>query len=127
LSSRAFDGRAHHAGGAFRAQRQRAPAAVGERVGFLVDDVRRLADAAVEQLGVLEDRRADLVEVVEQRGLARDLLDRLPLGRIGGENVLCALGGLNRGSHCGAGFYAPQERNATTARLLRRGRLADSE
>ncbi|MNC35159.1 hypothetical protein D3C75_836320 [compost metagenome] len=52
--------RAHAGGGAFRAQGQRVAVAVVEGVHLLLDDVGDLADRALEQLGELDDRHADL-------------------------------------------------------------------
>ena len=59
-----LDGGADHAGGAFGAEGDRSAAAVVEGVHLLIDDVAGLADAAVKQLGVLEDRGADLVKMI---------------------------------------------------------------
>src|SRR6185503_849863 len=46
--------------------------AIGERVHFLLDDVRGLADRALEELGALDDRDADL----SKRILGEDLPGR---------------------------------------------------
>ena len=81
--------------GPFRTERQRAPAAVIERVHLLLDDVGRLADPAREQLGGLERRRFD-------PSVARRLEDPRGVGfergaacRIGGEHIERASGGLD--------------------------------
>jgi hypothetical protein len=90
-----LDHRADDAGGAFGAEGHRVAAAVVEGEGFLVDDVTRLADAAVEELGVLHDGGADFVEVVELGDVARDALDGVPFPGGGGEDVFETLGGLD--------------------------------
>ena len=77
-----LDVRAADRRGALRAQRQRAAAAVLERVHLLAHDVGRLADGAHEQLRVLEDRRLDLAEAgaLEQPRLAPIRAGPPPLG-----------------------------------------------
>ena len=83
---------ADHRRRVLRAQRERRAVAVLERVHLLGDDVGLFADAAREQLRLLEDRRADLVVVVAcgrprapppRRGSTRPLdggrMSRVPL------------------------------------------------
>ena len=57
--------------GALRPQRERAPAAVLERVHLLLDDVGGLADAAREQLGPLERRASRCGRSPPARGSPR--------------------------------------------------------
>ncbi|OQC34731.1 MAG: hypothetical protein BWX64_02729 [Acidobacteria bacterium ADurb.Bin051] len=64
--------------GALRAQGEAAPAAVGEGVHLLADDVGRLPDAAGEELRLLEDRGADLPVAVEREGAVHLGLHRRP-------------------------------------------------
>ena len=64
LGQAAADQRPHDAGGVLRPQRDALAAAVLESVHLLGDDVRRLAERAVEHLGELEDRRRDLAIAV---------------------------------------------------------------
>ena len=63
-------------------QRQRGPVIV-EGVHLLADDVGLLADAAREQRGLLEDRRADLAVVVARKIASRDGLHVVPHARSG--------------------------------------------
>src|SRR4051794_36671890 len=65
-----LDHGADDASGAFGAQRHRVAAAVFKGEGFLVDYVGRLADAAVEEVGMLKDWRANFLEVIELRNFA---------------------------------------------------------
>lgn len=81
-----LDGRAHDRRGVLRAHRQMlAVERVGEAVHLLLDDVGHFADAAREQLRVLDDRRADVLiavcaqhrldggfEEIPQRGILRE-------------------------------------------------------
>jgi hypothetical protein len=76
-----LDPRTGHPRRAFRAQRQRAPLAVRERVHLLVHDVRRLADRTDEELGGLEERRADLLSAERPEHLPGHPFDRLPESR----------------------------------------------
>src|SRR5205814_6186466 len=86
-----LDHRPHDAGRAFGAKRKRAVLSIRKRVRLLADDIRRLADPAVKQLAMLENRDADLFEVIQLGGLARDALDGLPLWSIRREDVNHAL------------------------------------
>ena len=85
---------AAHGRRALRAQRQRAAAAVLERVHLLAHDVGGLADRAHEQVGVLEDRGVDLAEAgaLEQRPRLRH--DLAPQGGPPGQQVVGAARGL---------------------------------
>jgi hypothetical protein len=77
-----LDVRAGQPGGQLRAQRQRALRAIGEGVHLLADDVGALADAAHEQLGVLDHRRPGLEVAVAGEQLAAGALEVLPLRRV---------------------------------------------
>ena len=74
----------------FRPQRERAPAAVGERVRLLLHDVRPRARRSDDQVGVLEPRRLDRPVAVD----AADLLHRrrhpAPARLFGREDVVRA-------------------------------------
>ena len=85
-----FKHRAHRAGRALGAQRDRAAALVRKRVHLLFDDVRRVADRALEQLRVLEHRRADLGEAVELGLAGHHILNERPFFRFARDDVSCA-------------------------------------
>ena len=87
-----FDERPHDARRVLRPQRQRAALAVREGVHLLVDDVRRLADRAREELRRLEDRRADLAVAVEPKTRRAVGLDGGELLAVGRQEVVRALG-----------------------------------
>jgi hypothetical protein len=76
--------------GALGAQRHGAPARVVEGVHLLLDDVGRLADAAREELGVLEDRRLDPPVARGREDPARGLLDRAARGIVLRQHVVRA-------------------------------------
>ena len=99
-----FDHGTDDAGGSFGAQRDGAVAAVFEGVGFLVNDVAGLTDAAVKELGVFEDGRADFAEVVKRGQIAGDGLDGLPFPTIRRQRVGGAARGVDFG--CGGSFIA---------------------
>ncbi len=88
-------------GGALRAQRHQLAVAVLEDVHLLAHDLARLADAAEEHAGVLEDRgdRQPVAGALDQRGEAGDRC--LPPGRLGPEHVVHALRGLQRDTALG--------------------------
>ena len=66
---------------ALRPQGQAAPALVLEGEHLLADDVGRLADAALEQLGVLEGRRRDRLVAGAGEDLGRGALRAAPAAR----------------------------------------------
>ena len=76
-----------------RSVRERRVALVLERVHLLGDDVGRLADAAREDLGVLEERRVDRLVAVAREELLRGARQVLPRARGPGEHVGGAFGG----------------------------------
>ena len=86
--------RAHDGCRVLRAQRDAASAAVFERVHLLVDDIRAFADAAVEELRVLEERRADLFESIAAADLADLPFDVIPFADSVGQNVFCSPRGI---------------------------------
>ena len=84
---------------ALRAQGDGASALVLKGVHFLLHDVRGIADAAVEQLGVLEVRETDLAETILVRDLPEHALYILPFINLGRDDVLGALRGLDKVCH----------------------------
>ena len=87
---------AHDACGSFRTQREAPPAAVGEGVHLFLDDVRRLAGGTLKDLGVLHDRRADLPVSVAGGKFSDQRLQRLPLRRVVGKDVVNSARRLHR-------------------------------
>ncbi len=81
--------------GDLRAKRQRAAAAIVERVHLLLHDVGGLPHPAREQLGRLERRRLDPAVAGGAEDLVRLLLEDLPPRRRFREDVECAARGLN--------------------------------
>ena len=71
------------------------PPRSGEGVHLLGDDVGRLADAAGEQLGELEDRRRHLAIAVEARHVARRVDDVREAPVLVGKKVVRATHGLH--------------------------------
>ena len=92
---------AHHAGGVFRAQGEGlallggGAAAVLPGVHLLGDDVGLLAHGAGEELGLLEDGRADLAEVVGVEDVAGGGLDEVPQRRFRREKIASSADALN--------------------------------
>ncbi len=90
-----FDIGAHHSGSALRAQCQlgafaalpRAGIAVFEGVHLLLDDIRGLADGAAEQFGLLDNRNANLGEIIGIENLARLGFDPLPSFHLAGKDI----------------------------------------
>src|SRR5438445_327159 len=72
------------------------PAAVGEGVHLFLDDVRRLAGGTLKDLGVLHDRRADLPVSVAGGKFSDQRLQRLPLRRVVGKDVVNSARRLHR-------------------------------
>src|SRR5579859_1057545 len=68
----------HDSGGGFRTQGNVIFALVDEAEHFLFDDVRKIADRALEQLRLLDDRDAEFLVAVARKNLARDALQVLP-------------------------------------------------
>jgi hypothetical protein len=83
------------AGGVFRSQGQRFVAAILEGVHLLGDHVGRLADAAREQLGELEDGRGHLAIAVEARHVARRFDDMGEAPVLVGKEIVRATHGLH--------------------------------
>ena len=73
-----FDNAAGDARRALRTERKRSSVAVGKGVHLLLNDVRGVADAAVEQLGLLKGGEAYLPEPVIAAYAAYNALDILP-------------------------------------------------
>ena len=88
--------RAHDRRRPLGAQRHAAIALIGERVHLFFHDVRRLADAAHEELRRLEHRRADLAVAEALRDVARVRFERVPRGRLGRIDVVRAARGGDR-------------------------------
>ena len=78
-----------------RPQGQRFVAPVGEGVHLLGDDVGRLADAAREELGELEDGRRHLAVAIETRHVARRVDDVREAPVLVGKKVVRATHGLH--------------------------------
>jgi hypothetical protein len=78
--------------GALRAQRD---LLLGEGVHLLLDDVGRRADAAGEQVGLLEQRRLDPRVAGGLEDLASLALERRARGRVVGQHVVRAARGLD--------------------------------
>jgi len=86
--------RAHHPGGEFRPQRELlAVEPVLEGVHLLLDDVGDLADALDEQLGGLDDRRADLLVAVAAQPVGYPRLEPLPQRRVRRQQIVHAAHG----------------------------------
>ena len=84
---------------ALGAQRDRAPAAVVEGVHLLLDDVRRRADAAGEDVGVLEGRRLDAAVAGAAEDPLGDLLQRGARVGVGRQHVVRAARDLQSLAH----------------------------
>jgi hypothetical protein len=84
---------------ALRTQGDAAPALVLEGEHLLADDVGRLADAAGEQLGVLEDRRVDPPISGPRQDPGGGALDPVAELRLLGKDVEGPLGSLELGGH----------------------------
>jgi hypothetical protein len=97
---RVLDVRTRRAGRPLRAQREKL-AVVLERVHFLFDDVRRLADCANEERRRLDVGRAHFAEAVQAHRARERALDAVPAPDLVGEHVVHALNGAER-SHDGA-------------------------
>ena len=82
--------RAHGRCRVFGAERDAAAAAVFERVHLLVDNVGAFADAAVEELRMLEHRRADLLISIAAAKITNLALDVVPLPDLVGQDVIRA-------------------------------------
>ena len=68
-------------------KRETAAPLVGERVHLFLDDVGRIADAAHEEFGSLEHRRADLAIPEATRDRVDARFKSLPAGALGGIDV----------------------------------------
>src|SRR5439155_22964679 len=90
---------AAHWRGAFGSQGERPPAPVLECVHLLLDDVRRLADGAREELGGLERGRLDAPVPRALEDPPRSALDRPARAVLLGQHVVRATRGLDLGSH----------------------------
>src|SRR5688572_12145974 len=98
-----FDIRAHHTGGSLRPEGQlgrlcllRAPAVpVIEGVHLLLDDIGSLTDGPAEQLGLLQNRNADLGKRIGAKYLARRSFHGLPKLHFAGQNIRKTLNACN--------------------------------
>ena len=82
------DHRAHDAGGRLGAQRQRVAARILEGEHLLLHDVGELADRALEQRRVLDDRHADFLIAVRGKQLARDAFQPMPAGNVRRQDIV---------------------------------------
>jgi hypothetical protein len=99
-----LDHRAHDAGRGLGPEGQRAAVAVVEGVHLLRDDVGVGADAAREELGLLEDGRSQLAIAVAREELARRRLDAVPGRNLLRQHVLRAADRLDRHSPASARY-----------------------
>ena len=113
--------RPNDARGGLRAQRDRAAALVLEGVHLLGDDVGRLADAAREDLGVLEQRRVDRLVAVAREELLGDARQVLPCPRGRGQHVGGAFGCAGVHAHGAVQPFAGVGRQAASVPRARRG------
>ena len=74
----ALDKAAHHAGRSLRPQCDGPPALVQEGVHFLLHDIRRVTNTAIEQLCMFKNRRADLPIAVQRRQVSHIFFNILP-------------------------------------------------
>src|SRR4029079_17127115 len=86
-------------GGPLRPQGEAAPALVLEGEHLLADDVGRLADAALEEVGVLEDRRRDRLVAGAGEDLGGGAFEAAPGARLLGKDVEGPAGGLGLARH----------------------------
>ncbi|MNM78253.1 hypothetical protein D3C81_901460 [compost metagenome] len=91
--------RAHTGRRAFRAQGQGVAVAVVEGVHLFFDDVGHFTDGALEQLGELDDRHADLLVTVVIQQARNGALEMTPQGSLFGQDVVHATNGLQRLAH----------------------------
>ena len=82
-----------------RPQGEAAPALVFEGEHLLADDVGGAADAALEEVGVLEDRRRDRLVAGAGEDLGRGALEACPGTRLRGQDVEGAAGCLELARH----------------------------
>ena len=91
---------AHAGGGALRAQRQRlAVERIDERIHFLLDDVRHLADGAGEERRRLDHRHAYRPVAVGTQPAAHGIVEALPQLGLVGQDVVHPANRLNRLAH----------------------------
>ena len=90
---------AHTGGGAFRTQGQGVAVAVLEGVHLFFDDVGDFADGALEQLGELDDRHADLLVTVVIQQPCHGAFEVAPQRRLLGQDVVHATNGLQGLAH----------------------------
>ena len=89
---------AHGGRRAFRPQRQRF-AVVVERVHLFFDDIGHFADAAHEELGLLDDGRANVAIAVLREHRAHGVFQLEPARGFAGQYVVHAAHGLDRPCH----------------------------
>src|SRR5205807_329639 len=93
------DERAHDAGRGLGTEREALAAAIGEGVHLLADDVGMLADCALEELRVLDDRHANFLVAVSGEELPRAGLEVLPGPDLLRQHVVHPLDRLDRLPH----------------------------
>ncbi|MNZ31489.1 hypothetical protein D3C78_487890 [compost metagenome] len=91
--------RAHAGRRALGAQGQRVAVAVLEGVHLFFDDVGHFTDGALEQLGELDDRHADLLVTVVIQQTRNGAFEMTPQGGLFGQDVVHATNGLQRLAH----------------------------
>jgi len=80
---------------------------VGKGVHLLFHDVRELADGALEELGVLDERHADFLIAIGARHFARAGLQVLPRRNMRGQHVVHSTNGLDLLRHASTFFQNP--------------------
>ena len=78
---------AHDAGGSLGAEGEAASAAVLKRVHFLFDDFRFVAESALENFGIFEDRSSEFSVPVKGEDLFRGVFEEAPGGCLFGCNI----------------------------------------
>ena len=115
-----LDVSAHHRRGGFRTQRERTSVAIVESIHFLADDVGFLPHAAREQSRLFQNRRADLLIVVDSKHLARNGFHLIPGRAGGGKDIASAFDCFNHERFRSSLIRAATVREWSVNRLLTR-------
>lgn len=94
-----FEYRTHTGGRTFGAQGQGVTVAVGKGVHLFLDDIGDFADGALEQVGELNDRHADLPVTVVIQQTRHSAFKVTPQRGLLGQDVVHATNGLQRLTH----------------------------